>query len=67
MMPGSPRRYRATHAVTQDVPGVAHRVATVGGSYAARVDELTDDIQGVIVGLIPDLRADATDVLPRGS
>ena len=50
-------------AVTQDVPGVAQRVATVGEKLAGRVDELTDDIQHVIVGLIPDLHAVATGVL----
>ncbi len=50
-------------AVTQDGPAVAQRVAVVGEALAGRIDALTDDVQEVIVDLIPDLRADAIDVL----
>jgi DNA-binding PucR family transcriptional regulator len=50
-------------AVTQDAPGVAQRVAAVGEALAGRVEDLTDDVQDVIVGLIPDLRADAVEIL----
>jgi sugar diacid utilization regulator len=49
--------------VTQDAPGVAVRVAAVGEKLAERIDEVTDDVQRIIVELIPDLRADATDIL----
>lgn len=49
--------------VAQDATGVAARVAAVGEKLAERVDELTEDVQKVIVELIPDLRADATDIL----
>ena len=49
--------------MTKHAPGVAQRVAAVGEKLAKRVDELTEDIEDVIVGLIPDLRTDATDVL----
>ena len=49
--------------MTQDEPAVAARVAAVGEKLAERVDVVTDDVQRVIVELIPDLRADATDIL----
>ena len=42
---------------------VAERVSAVGEALAARIDDLTDDIQEVIVGLLPELRAAATGVL----
>jgi phosphoglycolate phosphatase-like HAD superfamily hydrolase len=38
-------------------------VAVVGEALASRVDELTDDVQNVIIDLIPDLRSDATGIL----
>ena len=49
--------------VTHDGSGVAQRVAAVGETLAGRVDDLTDDVQEVIIGLIPDLRADAVEIL----
>jgi GGDEF-like domain len=49
--------------VTHDAPSVAQRVAAVGEPLAGQVDDLTDDGQEVIVGLVPELRADATEVL----
>ena len=50
-------------AVTQHGPAVAQRVAVVGEALTSQIDALTDDVQKVIVDLIPDLRADAIDVL----
>ena len=38
-------------------------MSVVGEALADRVDELTDDVQDVIIDLIPDLRADATGIL----
>ncbi|HTN78974.1 MAG TPA: helix-turn-helix domain-containing protein [Acidimicrobiales bacterium] len=49
--------------MTQDGPAVEQRVAVVGEALTSQIDALTDDVQEVIVDLIPDLRADAIDVL----
>ncbi|HET6832242.1 MAG TPA: helix-turn-helix domain-containing protein [Acidimicrobiales bacterium] len=49
--------------MSEDAAGVGRRVAAVGEKLADRVDDLTDDIQELIIDLIPHLRSDATRIL----
>jgi len=49
--------------VTQDEAELRARITAVGEALSDRLDELTADVQAVILELIPDLRGAATDIL----